>query len=223
MVDGSSTWVAAGLGFVAGFVSSIPGGPINATLVAEGPRRGLRWCLFLGFGAVAMEAIYCAIACAGFAPVFESRWVRAAIESVSLSLMLWLGVKYLRGSPIPGEERVEHFVEETFHPHTAFWTGFLRVLGNPAVLLLWITVAATLLSREWIENRWESKWPFVSGVALGGMGWFALVGWGVNCGRGRFSAATLHRLAQGSGVLLIGVAVVVAVRLVAMLLHATGK
>jgi len=54
--------IAAVLGFVAGFVTSIPGGPVNATLIAEGPRRGLQWCVFLGLGAVFMEAIYCGCA-----------------------------------------------------------------------------------------------------------------------------------------------------------------
>jgi threonine/homoserine/homoserine lactone efflux protein len=217
--------VAALLGWVAGFVTSIPGGPINATLVAEGPRRGFRWCLFLALGAVLMEAVYCWVAFAGFAGFFNSHWVHAAIELVSFLLMLWLGVKYLRGGPIPGEERVEHFVEETFHPHTAFWTGFLRVLGNPGLLLLWLTVAATLLSRGWIENRWESKWPFIGGVAAGGLIWFSLVGWGVSRGRGRFSTETLRRFSQASGVFLLMVAAVVGYRLVELLAqrHLPGK
>ena len=189
----------------------------NATLIAEGPRCGLRWCLFLGAGAVVMEALYCACAFAGFAGFFESRWVHATIELVSFLLMLWLGVKYLRGGPLPGEQRMENFVEVTFHPHTAFWTGFFRVLGNPGVLLLWITVAATLLSREWIENRWSSKWPFIAGVAAGGFGWFAVVGWGVTRGHGKFSNATLRRFSQASGVLLLVVAAVVGSRLVHLL------
>lgn len=219
MVDGSSPLVATGLGLVAGFVASVPGGPINATLIAEGARRGLRWCLFLGFGAVLMEAVYCSLAFAGFAHVFESRLVRATMELVSFLLMLWLGVKYLRGGPIPGVERMEHFVEERFHPHTAFWTGFLRVLGNPGVLLLWVTVAATLLSRDWLENRWDSKWPFVSGVAAGGMAWFGLIGWGVSRGGGRFSPASMRRMSQASGAFLLLVAVVVGARLVALLAH----
>ncbi len=209
--------VAALLGWVAGFVTSIPGGPINATLMAEGPRRGFRWCVFLALGAVLMESVYCGIAFAGFSSFFNSHWIHAAIELVSFLLMLWLGTKYLRGAPIPGQHRVEHFVEETFHPHTAFWTGFLRVLGNPGLLLLWLTVIATLLSRDWISYRWGSKWPFIAGVAGGGMVWFSLVGWGVSRGRGRLSPRALARLSQASGILLLLVAAVVGYRLVELL------
>jgi threonine/homoserine/homoserine lactone efflux protein len=217
MVEPSTILISAALGWLAGFVTSIPGGPVNATLMAEGGRRGMRWCAFLSVGAVVMEAVYCTMAFAGFAQVFEVRWVRATMELVSFLLMLWLGVKYLRGAPIPGEVQVEHFVEETFHPHTAFWTGFLRVLGNPGILLLWITVAATLLSRDWLENTWDSKWPFVGGVAAGGLAWFGVVSWGVARGRGQLSPRTLRRLAQASGIFLLLVAVVVGSRLVALL------
>ncbi len=217
MNAGMEAAAAVALGTVAGFVTSIPGGPINATIVAEAPRRGLRWALFLGLGAVWMEAIYCTCAFAGFARFLMSGWVLALVELASFILMLWLGLKYLRGGAVPGERRMEALVEETFHPSSAFWTGFLRVLGNPGVLLLWVTVVATLLSRGWLENDWSSKWPFVGGVAAGGFGWFALVGWGVTRGRRRFEERTLRRFSMASGVFLLLVAVVVGSRLVQLL------
>lgn len=205
------------LGLVCGFVASIPGGPVNITLVNEGARRGLIWALFIGFGAVVMESIYCTLAFAGFAQMFESRTVRAAMELTSFILMLWLGLRYLMGAPIPGESRGIAIVEHRFHPHTAFWTGFARVLGNPGVLLLWITVAATLLSHEWLENRWLCKWAFVGGVAAGGAGWFAILSWGVSKGSRRFSEKSLHRLSQGSGLFLLATAAVIGIRLVMLL------
>ena len=61
-------FTAAALGVVAGFVASIPGGPVNATIVGEAARKGMRWSLFVAFGAVLMESVYCAAAFAGFSP-----------------------------------------------------------------------------------------------------------------------------------------------------------
>ena len=143
------------LGVVAGFVASMPGGPVNATILGESAAKGIRWALFVGLGAVLMEAVYCAVAFAGFSQLFESRLVRATMELASFILMLWLGIRYLRGVPIPGENRGLAMVEHRFHPHTAFWTGFLRVLGNPGILLLWITVTATFTAREWLHSDWR--------------------------------------------------------------------
>ncbi|MBM3850506.1 MAG: hypothetical protein FJ396_10055 [Verrucomicrobia bacterium] len=208
---------AALLGGLSGFVASVPGGPVNATLLAEGGHKGFRWAFFVGLGAVVMEALYCTAAFAGFDALFGSRLFRATMELVSFLLMLWLGVKYLLGAPMPGEARGVRLMERRFHPHTAFWTGFVRVLGNPGILLLWITVTAMLLSRDWLADTWPSKRCFVGGVASGALLWFALLGWGVARHRDSISPAALRRLSQVSGVLLLGVAVVVGVRLIGLL------
>jgi threonine/homoserine/homoserine lactone efflux protein len=205
------------LGMTAGFVASVPGGPVNAAILGDSARKGLRWALFVGMGAVLMESIYCAVAFAGFSRLFESRLVRATMELVSFLLMLWLGVRYLRGTPIPGEARGVELVEHRFHPHTGFWTGFLRVLGNPGILLLWITVTATLSSRDWLQDDWPSRWLFVAGVAAGALLWFTVLAWGVTRGHGRISPAALRRLSQGSGVLLLAVAMAVGIRLIGLL------
>lgn len=208
---------AALLGVVAGFAASVPGGPVNATILAEGGHKGFRWAFFVGFGAVVMEALYCAAAFAGFDALFGSRLFRATMELVSFLLMLWLGIKYLRGIPIPGEAQGVRLMEQRFHPHTGFWTGFVRVLGNPGILLLWITVTAMLLSRDWLDDTWPCKRSFVGGVASGALLWFSLLGWGVARHRHSISPLALRRMSQLSGLLLLGVAVVVGVRLVSLL------
>ena len=208
---------AALLGVVAGFAASVPGGPVNATILAEGGHKGFRWAFFVGFGAVVMEALYCAAAFAGFDALFGSRLFRATMELVSFLLMLWLGIKYLRGVPIPGEAQGVRLMEQRFHPHTGFWTGFVRVLGNPGILLLWITVTAMLLSRDWLDDTWPCKRSFVGGVASGALLWFSLLGWGVARHRHSISPLALRRMSQLSGLLLLGVAVVVGVRLVSLL------
>ena len=208
---------AAILGILSGFIASMPGGPVNATILGEAARRGFRWALFVALGATVMESAYSAAAFAGFAELFADRWIRASMELISFVLMVWLGIKYLRGAPLPGEERAERFVESHFHPHTAFWTGFLRVLGNPGILLLWLTVSAPLLGSGWVRGTRDCKWAFIGGVGLGGFTWFLLLGWSVSRGHGRFSSATMRRMAMGSGFLLLAVAAVVGARLVILL------
>ena len=205
------------IGVTCGFVASIPGGPVNVGILNEGTQRGFLWAIFIGLGAVIMETTYCSLAFAGFAQMFDSRTIRAMMELSSFLLMLWLGIKYLLGGPLPGENRGVQLVEHRFHPHTAFWTGFVRVLGNPGILLLWLTVAAALLSHQWLSNTWACKWPFIGGVGTGGMLWFLLLSWGVARSHGRFSSHTLRRLSQLSGIFLLVVAVFIGARLVVLL------
>ena len=208
---------AGGLGLLAGFITSALGGPVNVTVVNESATRGFRGAFIMAVGAVLMETLYCVAAFAGFAQLFQIQFVRAAMELFSFLLVLWLAIKYLRAGHIPGEERVEEFVERKLHPHTAFWTGFVRVLGNPGVLLLWIGITGSLLAHGALEATWDSKGFFCAGVAISGFVWFAGVSWGVSRGHGKFSAIALRRLSQASGVLLLITAVVIAGRIVSLL------
>src|SRR5881409_3099424 len=205
MANLSDYLVAAFTGFVSGFLVSIPVGPINISIVNEGARRGFIWAFLIGLGATIMEVIYCAIAFAGFTHLFDSRVVKATMELVSFLLMLFLGVKDL--------------IAHSLHPHTAFWTGYVRCLGNPGVLLFWITISATFISHDWMDDTWQSKGMCLLGVTLGCFSWFTLLSSLVSRGRGRFSTGTLVRMSQFSGACLLIVSLVMGGRLVKLLAH----
>jgi len=211
--------IAAFTGFVSGFLVSIPVGPINISIVNEGARRGFGWAFLIGLGATIMEVIYCAIAFAGFTHLFDSRVVKATMELVSFLLMFFLGVKYLLAHSLPATTRSVESIEHRLHPHTAFWTGFVRCLGNPGVLLFWITISATFISHDWMEDTWQSKGMCLLGVTLGCFSWFTLLSFLVSRGHGRFSTTTLLRMSQFSGASLLIVSLVMGGRLVKLLAH----
>ena len=75
--------VAALTGFLFGFILSVPVGPVNLTILNEGARRGLLWATLIGFGAVVMELIYCALAFTGFASLLDGKVVKAVMELTS--------------------------------------------------------------------------------------------------------------------------------------------
>jgi L-lysine exporter family protein LysE/ArgO len=211
--------VPALTGFVSGFLVSIPVGPINISIVNEGARRGFIWAFLIGLGATIMEVIYCAIAFAGFSHLFDSRVVKATMELVSFLLMLFLGVKYLLARSLPATTRSVESIEHRLHPHTAFWIGFVRCLGNPGVLLWWITISATFISHDLMDDNWQSKGTCLLGVTLGCFSWFTLLSLLVSRGHGRFSTTTLLRMSQFSGASLLIVSLVMGGRLVKLLAH----
>lgn len=201
-------------GAISGFLASVPVGPINVTILNDGAKHGFRKAWFIGLGACLMEMIYCGLSVAGLGSMFESRLLRAAMELASFLFLFILGIKYLRAQSIEKSSRSERMIEERLHPHTAFMVGFVRVLGNPAVLFLWLTVSATFISHEWVDNNALSKAYFVGGVGLGTCGWFTLLSFGVARGRGKFSSGSLLKLSRVSGAFLLIGASVVAIRLV---------
>src|SRR4051812_32293314 len=145
--------LAAATGFISGLLLSIPVGPVNLTIMNEGARRGFRWAGLIGLGATAMEVIYCTVAFTGFASFFSQGYVKAAMEVFSFVFMLFLGVKFLLAKSVPASDPIEQRIEEKLHPHSAFMTGFVRVMGNPGVLVFWIILAANFISREWVGGE----------------------------------------------------------------------
>jgi threonine/homoserine/homoserine lactone efflux protein len=200
--------LAALTGFVSGFFLSIPVGPINLTILNEGARRGLLWALLIGFGATVMETAYCGLAFTGFATYFSQGAVRTAMELASFFFLLGLGIRFVRARAIEAVHRVEQRVEGRLHPHSAFMIGFVRVMGNPGVLLYWIVLASVFLARKWAPPTIEGKLACVAGVATGTFLWFASLGVIVSRGRNRLTEKMLQRmeLASGLGLILLALA-----------------
>jgi len=204
----------AGLtGFISGLLLCIPVGPINLIILNEGARRGFRWAVMIGLGATLMEILYCLFAFTGFASFFQKGMVKAAMELSSFVFMLVIGMKFVLAKSVEAPlhlsakaDALEQRIEEKLHPHSAFATGFVRVLANPGVLLLWIVLAANFISREWVTPDWPSKFACVAGVALSIGGWFTGLSWLSALGHRKLSQQGLLRMERISGVILLVIA-----------------
>src|SRR5512133_2860375 len=89
------------IGLIFGFLFSIPVGPINLAIINEGAKRGFKWGVLIGFGAIAMDILYCGAAFAGFSGMFGTPVWQATIELLSFLALIYLGVKYLQATELP--------------------------------------------------------------------------------------------------------------------------
>jgi threonine/homoserine/homoserine lactone efflux protein len=211
MPDLPPIFSAALAGFVTALVfSSIPVGPINLTIINEGTRRGFKWAMLIGLGAATMEVIYCSVAFTGFSSFFDNRVVKACMELFTFVFLLFIGSKFLFAETVnvptkldAASKKIEVRLDEKLRPHSAFWVGFVRVMGNLGVLLTWIVLAANFMAHDWVANTFAAKIACVAGVALGTNAWFCALSFGVSRGHKRFSETTLLRLQHLSGVCLV--------------------
>ncbi len=205
------------VGVLSGFIVSIPVGPINITIINEGARRGFQRAFLIGMGAVFMEVIYCALGFAGFATFFDSKLLKAIMELVSFVLMMFLGFKYLLAQTVETTSKSATVVEEKLHPHNAFTIGFVRVLGNPAVLLMWITLAGAFSAHDWVDDNWVSRSACIGGVGAGASAWFLLLSYFVGLKHKNFSTKILLRMSHVSGIILLAAALGIGIRIILLL------
>lgn len=218
MSDWSSIPLAVFSGFVTALLfSSIPVGPINLTIINEGAQRGFKWAMLIGFGASVMEVIYCTVAFTGFSSFFDIREVKASMEVFSFVFLLFIGGKFLvaQSLDVPtkldaASKKIEARLDQKLHPHSAFMTGFVRVMGNLGVLLTWVVLAAYLMThgasfitQNWVADTLAAKGACIGGVLLGTNTWFLTLCFSVSRGHGRFSERTLLRMQHVSGFCLL--------------------
>jgi threonine/homoserine/homoserine lactone efflux protein len=204
-------------GFIAGFLASFVPGPINVAIINQGARQGFKWALMIGLGSTVMEVVYCGIAFAGFSALFTQRLVKAILEVVSFLLMIFLGIKYLRAKAIEDHNPAADRIEQKLHPHSAFAIGFVQVLGNPGVLLMWIALTASFVAHEWVEPNWRDKLICLTGVTVGALVWFMGLSYAISRKHRTFSRQTLLWMEHLSGVLLLIIAVILGARIVLLL------
>lgn len=220
--------VVAGItGFISGLLLSIPVGPINLTILNEGARRGFKWAALIGAGATAMEIIYCFVAFTGFAALLQTRYIKVGMELFTLVFLFYLGIKFMLAKSVAtrpirlgaAAERFETKFQEKLHPHSAFMTGLVRVMGNVGVLVFWIFLANYFISHEWVTPDWAGRLVCVGGVGLGTGLWFFGLSWGVSLGHGKFTEHTLLKMEHISGVGLLALALIHAATLIWQVMH----
>lgn len=201
------------VGFMAGFLVSIPVGPINLTIMNEGARRGFRWAGLIAGGATLMETLYCALAFTLFRVLVLGATAKAVLSVFSFAFMLFLGVKFLRAKSVPAlgmgkfekelEHKIEEGIERRFHPRSAFMTGFVQTMANPSVLVFWVMLGGILIDGGWVADSWRGKFLCVGGVLAGVGAWCFGLAWAAALGHGRLKEKTLLRMSHGSGIGLI--------------------
>ena len=206
--------IAIFAGAITGFICAVPVGPINVAIMEEGIQTGRKRAFIIAIGALLMEMVYCITAFSGFATLFDDKPILATVELISFLAVTFFGIKYLMIDTVTVQSKRSKVFEKRLSPHTAFWTGFVRVLVNPNVLLFWIMISAVLLSNKTIHAEWQSRMSCVIGAVIGIGSWFTLLVIGSARVKNRFSDKTLVKFSQVSGVLLLILSVVIAVRLI---------
>ena len=210
--------LAAFAGFVCALIfASIPVGPINLTILNEGARRGFKWALLIGLGATAMDGIYCAASFTGLSEICQRAAVKHSMQLMSFVFLLFLGFRFLLAQTVnvptkldATSEKIEARMEQKFRPHSAFWTGFLRVAANLGVPVAWVGLSVYLMSskayfteQDWVADTVPAKAACIAGVVLATTLWFLFLSWRVARGHGKFSEKTLLRMQHISGICLI--------------------
>ncbi len=171
-----------GLGLAAG----IPFGPVNAAVVDTSMRQCHRTALAVGVGGAFVDFIYSQLAVWGIGKFLKQYPdLSSLLVGASGVVLVIFGLRTLFAPPLREEDRARRLENKALW--SAFFSGVLLTLANPAALVSWVVLAGALLSDlTYVEALLAGL-----GIFIGCTGWFAGIGWLARQGRLRFGQRAL--------------------------------
>ena len=192
-------------GLVLGVSVAAPVGPIGLLCIRRALDHGALAGIAGGLGTAAADAAYAAVAAFGLTAV------SAALTSVTLPLQVagiaalaWLGLRTLLQPPAPTPAAVG--------AHTGlFAQTFFLTLTNPATIISFTAIFAGLGLATGGDARRATA--LVAGTFAGSLGWWIILSTTVGFARRRMTQRVVIWINRGAGLLLLGFAVLLAIRL----------
>lgn len=183
---------------VLGVAIAAPLGPIGALCISRTLERGFWAGLAGGLGTALADAAYALLAAAGFA-AFSSALARIdmPLKLGGGLFLLWLGWRSFRSAPARQAARVG--ARDLIGTIAA---TFALTIANPMTILSFAAIFAGLGLAQ--AEGAGSALPVVAGVFSGSLIWWAALSGGVALAHRRLPESFAHRVAQVSGLVLIG-------------------
>lgn len=157
------------LGILTGFLASCFGWQIDLIAIQRGLKRGRMAALLVGLGAALADMVFLAIGFTGTEPLLKHPEWWGGIRWVGIGVILALAVRGFWGHSKPRKH------DETVNkknPTRNFLVGFLVVITNPVVFLMWLGFIG-FLRAHFSEARqpWFTEF-FLGGFLIGALVWF---------------------------------------------------
>ena len=156
-------------GILAGFLASCFGWQIDLIAIQRGLKRGHVAAFLVGCGAILADMIFLSIGFTGTQSLLNHPEWWGIIRWVGVGVILTLAV---RGFLSHGKPRKQFEEVSKRNPTKNFLVGFLVVITNPVVFLMWVGIVGFLRAHFPEARGPQFKEFFLGGFAIGAMLWF---------------------------------------------------
>lgn len=157
------------LGILAGFFASCFGWQIDLIAIQRGLKRGRTAAFLVGCGAILADMIFLSIGFTGTQPLLEHPEWWGIIRWVGITVILALAVRGFWPHSKP-RKQVEEVSKR--NPTKNFLVGFLVVITNPVIFLMWLGIIGFLRAHFPEAREPGFKEFFLGGFLIGAMLWF---------------------------------------------------
>lgn len=208
--------IAFVVGFIIGYVTTIPVGPINLAVMMKALHNRTGQAMMIGTGSAVMDIIYCAAALFGISTIISNPTLELIFRILPFLIFLYYGVRVSFFS-LPEPHLIQN-PEDTPGFKRFFLLGMAMYFSNPSFIAYWVTIAGIVHGYHLIEPTMYDNGMFAVGTGAGVTIWFATLVALVEKHKVRFDSKTLHRVTRFFGLVMLIVSIVLGWNLFADLL-----
>jgi len=199
------------VGFVVGFFTSMPIGPINIAVMMKGLSNKTGQGFMIGAGSGWMDFVYCAAAMFGISVLNSNPKLDLILRIVAFFIFFGFGVRTtffkLREAKLAKSEESPGFKRY-------FLFGIVLYLSNPSFIAYWITVAGIIHGYHILAISAYNNFLFALGTGFGTTGWFIVLLELVERQKMKLDSALIEKITRGFGVVLLIISLIMGYRLI---------
>lgn len=192
--------IALIVGFIIGFITSVPIGPINLAIMMKGLSNKTGQGLMIGAGTGLMDVIYCGAAMMGISALISNPDIELAFRIATFVIFLAFAVK-TTFFKIPEAKLKRTEESEGFKRY--FFLGVILYFSNPSFIAYWITVAGIVHSYHVVKPTTYDDAMFAIGTGLGTFTWFFVLLQLVERYKVRFEPGQIQNISRAFGAILL--------------------
>jgi threonine/homoserine/homoserine lactone efflux protein len=198
------------LGFITGFATSVPIGPINIAVMMKGLSNKMGQGLMIGSGSGFMDVLYCGAAMFGISSLMTNPKLELIFRIATFGIFLFFGIKttFLR---IHEAQLKQPDESPGFKRY--FILGVILYLSNPSFIAYWITVAGIVHGYHILAASSYNNLFFAVGTGVGATGWFFTLLELVERQKMKLNKITIERITRSFGVILLIISCVMGYKL----------
>jgi threonine/homoserine/homoserine lactone efflux protein len=204
------------VGFIAGWLNSMPIGPVNAAIISRTLKYDYRSGLATAIGAALVDFLYCA--CAAQIQHFLVEFPEANLffRVLGFVALVWMGYKTLQANLVsvqmPVDEDNLHKAEDRvvkMHVKegsilSAFSLGAVLYGSNLSSVPTWVFITALLRNWGLLPNGMLINFVFAVGAGFGTAGWYSFLVRFLSKRHEGFAPGTLRTINLAASVAMLG-------------------
>ncbi|MEW5799270.1 MAG: LysE family transporter [Bacteroidota bacterium] len=198
--------IAFVVGFIIGYVTTIPVGPINLAVMMKALHNRTGQAMMIGTGSALMDIIYCAAALFGISTIISNPTLELMFRILPFLIFFYYGVR-VSFFKLP-EPHLTQNPEDAPGFKRFFLLGMAMYFSNPSFIAYWVTIAGIVHGYHLITPTMYDNAMFAVGTGAGVTIWFATLVGLVEKHKVRFDPKTLHRVTRFFGLVMLIVSII---------------